>query len=449
MGAPLPQSSNSAGEAEHLSADAARIVDAAASDRVLVFGSPPPEGRDLDLLVREPEERSVAPRLAAEGFERRGAQWARFRDCTAVGVDLVAAAEWRLPADELAALFGEAVPLEGYENLVAAAPHHALLVAARRISRSGAYGERLRGRVDEIATRTPSAWEEARRRAPAWNAEEALDRLRELHDTRAVPGAAARLRAIAERASSSPARGRGARRALRRLARRPAIVALSGLDGAGKSFQATRLADELEQLGLRAAVVWPSASNVMYQANPALKRVLRGVLAALGRSPDAASGSARATVSGDGDGGPAEEEIPRQVAPVAHALATVVAVVQAWSFRRGARRAARGADVVIYDRYTLDSVVYLRHRWGQGRGLALQSRLIRWLSRTPDLAFLLVVAPVVAYARKRDFPLDNLRERAQLYRELHATLGVTRLDGERPRGELCAEIARAAWLRVG
>ena len=61
------------------------------------------------------------------------------------------------------------------------------------------------------------------------------------------------------------------------------------------------------------------------------------------------------------------------------------------------------------------------------------------VARRPDVAFFLDVAPEVAYARKRDFPLENLRERAALYRALDAPLGCTRLDGERPREELCGE----------
>jgi thymidylate kinase len=433
----------------------ALIVDRAVADRVLVFGSPPPEGRDLDVLAREPERRALAPALAREGFEQRGAQWVRFRGCTAVAVDLVAAAEWRLPADELAALFEEAVPLSDFEHLVVPAPHHALLIVARRVSRSGAYGDRLRSRVDEIASRAPSAWEEARQRAPAWRAASSLARLRALHDSGARPGAAARIRALGERAATTTTPRRGARAALRRLTKRPAIVALSGLDGAGKSFQAARLAGSLEQLGLEAAVVWPAATNVIYQANPAVKRVLRRMLAVIGRPPKPTSGFSpgdppshepRRDGAAEGAG---EEPLPSQIAPVAHALALVVALVQPWSFRRGARRSARGAEVVIFDRYALDSVVYLRHRWGRGRTLRLQSLMIPALSRTPDVAFLLEVAPDVAYERKPEFPLDNLRERGRLYHELYAKLGVIRLDGERPRDELCAVIAREVWRRVG
>ena len=101
--------------------------------------------------------------------------------------------------------------------------------------------------------------------------------------------------------------------------------------------------------------------------------------------------------------------------------------------------------MIIFDRYALDAVAYLRHRWGHGRAFPIQSALIRLLTRRPDVAFFLDVAPEVAYARKRDFPLENLRERAALYRALDAPLGCTRLDGECPREELCGEIARAVW----
>ena len=55
-------SSNSAGGYGHPDAlGVARMVDAAAADRVLVFGSPPPEGRDLDLLARESEKKALCP----------------------------------------------------------------------------------------------------------------------------------------------------------------------------------------------------------------------------------------------------------------------------------------------------------------------------------------------------------------------------------------------------
>src|SRR5207302_61771 len=79
---------------------------------------------------------------------------------------------------------------------------------------------------------------------------------------------------------------------------------------------------------------------VMFQANPALKRRLFGVLRVLGRADESAPQRADADTNTDattyGDAA-AQEPLPPQPAPVAHALALVVALVQAWSFRRGAR----------------------------------------------------------------------------------------------------------------
>ncbi|MGI9020530.1 MAG: hypothetical protein ACR2G3_07465, partial [Solirubrobacterales bacterium] len=168
--------------------DLARTVDEAAGGRVVVFGSPPPEGRDLDLLVRAAQERSIASRLAADGLRRRGIQWAAFRDCGAVGVDLVPTSSWRLPEAELASLFDEAEVLPGFRRLAAPAPHHAVLIAARRVARAGVYEDRLRERIEAILAGAPSAWEEAALRAPAWEAEAALDSLRRLDAGEAAPG---------------------------------------------------------------------------------------------------------------------------------------------------------------------------------------------------------------------------------------------------------------------
>ncbi|MGI9020974.1 MAG: hypothetical protein ACR2G3_09730, partial [Solirubrobacterales bacterium] len=243
--------------------------------------------------------------------------------------------------------------------------------------------------------------------------------------------------------ASPPERRRAVARTARRWAGRPAIVALSGLDGAGKSFQAVRLQATLERLGHQAVVVWPPASNVIFQGNPALKRRLLALLKALGRAPE----TEPAPPASDGE--PSVDPLPRQSAPVAHALAFVVALAHVWAFRRGRTAAGRRVDVIIYDRYALDSIVYLRHRWGHGRAFRLQSALVHRLARRPAHALFLDIPPDVAYARKQDFPIDNLQERAELYHELHAQLAVRRLDGKRAREDLCSEIAGAVWEGLG
>jgi hypothetical protein len=79
---------------------AANLVDTASPGRVLVFGSPPGPGRDLDLLIRTAELTPVAEALAAAGFRSRNDEWVRFRESTAEAVDLVPAARraggWQL-----------------------------------------------------------------------------------------------------------------------------------------------------------------------------------------------------------------------------------------------------------------------------------------------------------------------------------------------------------------
>ena len=51
-----------------------------------------------------------------------------------------------------------------------------------------------------------------------------------------------------------------------------------------------------------------------------------------------------------------------------------------------------------------------------------------------------------AYARKAEqYSLEDLTRQARLYREEAEHLGARTLDGERPREELCAEIAEEVW----
>src|SRR5919197_1977040 len=111
----------------------ADAIDAQLDASVLVFGSPPPGGRDLDLLARPAEEGGLRAWLEREGFFERAGEWVRFRDCGAESLDLVPLAAWGLPADAADALFAEAVPIPGFQWLVRPAPRHLLLVLPRRL----------------------------------------------------------------------------------------------------------------------------------------------------------------------------------------------------------------------------------------------------------------------------------------------------------------------------
>src|SRR3954451_21369356 len=124
---------------------AAELVDAAARERVLVLGPFPPEGRDLDLVTRRAARDDIVAALGADGFLPRGPglspprrwveQWVKFGGGTAYAVDIHSAERWGVPNEEVAALFDEGLPIDGMARLVRCAPHHVLLLTARRLAR--------------------------------------------------------------------------------------------------------------------------------------------------------------------------------------------------------------------------------------------------------------------------------------------------------------------------
>jgi len=397
------------------------MVDAASPEPVLVFGSLPPEGRDLDLLARPAAEKAIADALAGQGLLRRGAQWAFFGQGKAFGIELVPAESWRLPAAELERLFAEATPLPGARMLVEPAPHHALLIAARK--GGGRLDAKLRTRVARQLERDSGAWDAAGASARPWHAERALAGLRRAYE-RPVEQAPTRTRL------------RGLRSALA-TAGSGHVISLSGLDGAGKSSQAEAVAQGLAELGIPAAVLWtPFASNRSLRLLAApVKRLLGRKSADSGEPPSlvARPGSDRA------GGGPLG-------ACVAHGWATVVAVTNGLAQRRASLPHLLRGRIVIFDRYTLDSAVHLRYLYGESRRFRFQNALIGALSPKPLRAYFLDVPPETVVSRKPiQYELDHVRRQARLYREEHERRGVTRLDGERPREDLSAEILADVW----
>src|SRR2546421_9107163 len=141
---------------------------------VLVFGSLPPAGRDLDLLARSNEQEVLAAWLEREGFLERGGEWVRFHDCGVESLDLVPVSAWGLGA-EASELIGEALPIPGFERLVRPAPRHMLLILARRLAEgNGRMPHKHRNRIADALSEDASAWEGARASAAAWRGERAL-----------------------------------------------------------------------------------------------------------------------------------------------------------------------------------------------------------------------------------------------------------------------------------
>jgi thymidylate kinase len=396
----------------------ADIADAAAPGRVLVFGSLPGAGRDLDLLARDGDLTPIPDALVREGFRNRGDEWVRFNGGSADAIDLVPASAWGLPQQELDDLFTQARPIAGHERLVRPAPHHSLLVLARLTGTAGPLPDKRRRRIEAALAEEPDAWLRARELAPAWGLRAELEELERSFRDRSRP----RLRIPRPR--------------------RPRVIALSGIDGSGKSSQARLLRDTLERLGYEAAVEWAP-----FGQNAWLDRLAGPVKRLLAHSRRFRAGETERDTGLERTSGTVLRE---RSAAVNQAWATVVAFANALSQLQTIARHTRRGRVVVYDRYALDSTVQLRFRYGRNASFALQRRLIGLLAPRPLAAFYLDIPPATSLDRKDDrWTLADLEEQARLYREEYERQGVVRLDGLRPREELAAEIGEAVWRALG
>ena len=132
------------------------------------------------------------------------------------------------------------------------------------------------------------------------------------------------------------------------------------------------------------------------------------------------------------------------------AWVAIIALVHARTQRRTLRPHLRAGRVVIRDRYVLDASVQLDEVYGEGRSTGLPGRILRRLCPAPAAAFWIDVDPDTAYARKpEEFTAAELAEHRARYAAAQQLLGVARVDGTRAPDEVCAQLARAAWDRLG
>jgi len=214
---------------------------------------------------------------------------------------------------------------------------------------------------------------------------------------------------------------------------RTRVIALSGLDGAGKSSQSRALSDRLHAQGPQVHVYWlPLGHN-------RVQRALRRWIRRFARAPrrDGAPVRSRDAAPVPPAGARAAEHGPLRV----HAWVLFVALSCVLSYRLAlARHAARGR-VLVFDRYVLDAIAQIRYFYGPERRFAFQTWLLRVLSPRPIYAYLLDVPASTALARKQEqFGLEELQLQADLLREEAARLGIRCLDGEQPHERLLHEI---------
>ncbi|GAB2754929.1 hypothetical protein GCM10027020_03860 [Nocardioides salsibiostraticola] len=408
-------------------------VDALLSAPVVVLGSLPPEGRDLDLLVPVSLMTQVGATLREHGWSANGDAFVRFADNTAYAVDLFPLERW-LPSDAARQqLLRDATTLPGYHHLLAPSPAHRLLLLAHRFDLGMIVDER---RATRLAAYDADDWNRARDQATQWGLTGSLERLhRAAGEPIHVP-------------SRLSARGR---------ARRPArVISLSGLDGAGKSTQAEHLCRALMALGYDAEVAWTKLGRdpVLDRVSAPVKSTLT-VLARLRGRPDAGadqpqpeppdeSGEVRNHPGGPRPAPDSGSRARARSPLLSWGWSCVVAVANARTHRRYAR--VRRGTVLICDRYALDSAAHLRYRYPAAGTFALQRRLIVRLSPAPRAAFFLDVSPSAARARKPEqYTTRDLARLRGLYLEESSRQAVTVVDGERPESELAAALAEQTW----
>src|SRR5215204_2035728 len=144
-----------------LLAAAAAAIDAELPERALVYGSGPPDWRDLDLIVSPTSAKAASGALTRAGYIQRRSTWARFAECSVGVVELLPQERLRLGASDLAALLEEAEPLPGLRRIVVPSPHDALTILASRLASVRKLEPRHRERIARILHDDPKAWERA------------------------------------------------------------------------------------------------------------------------------------------------------------------------------------------------------------------------------------------------------------------------------------------------
>ncbi len=206
------------------------------------------------------------------------------------------------------------------------------------------------------------------------------------------------------------------------------MIALSGVDGSGKSTQVKLLQERFRGLHKNSKRVW-------CRWRPITSLPLLIILRRLGY----------AEVHPTSSIGFVETRIPRNgglaflwstLTQIDNFVKTGAMVVIPLMLGR----------TVICDRYVLDLMVEgMADLKDSPESKRLSFKLLRFLPR-PQQAFLVRVDPRVAFERKPDMPtLSHFRARAELYNELAGDLGVEVLDGSLSPEAIHDEI----WRRIG
>ena len=382
-----------------------------------------------DLYVGAGDLVAVHECLRGVGLTLAGTTWAGVVDGRVNAVRPSTHAQWQ----ELCA------DLTPGRALTAPSPAHVLLLSAERLVTDDAVESQVLGSIAAHAVaESPESWRAALRRGLDWGLWRAL-----AHLERAMAGATVTAR---DRSDARRELERARHHDLRVKPSTPLVIALSGVDGAGKSLQARQLAAALSAAGAPAAVEWGrvAADRRLDAIALPVAAVASRVSRRSARSVEAAP--ARAAVV------PEARVAARQMRERSRLVGLVwpylVVLLTITSQRRVTRLHRAQGRSVIHDRYVLDAVTQLRDDYRVRAGTFARAALRR-LAPRPAVAVLLVVSPEVALARKQEqYDLDDLKRIHAGYLEAAKQLAVAQVDGERDPAVITAELFGLAWAAL-
>jgi thymidylate kinase len=214
------------------------------------------------------------------------------------------------------------------------------------------------------------------------------------------------------------------------------IIVLMGLDGSGKTLQASILAEWLAYKGEKAEVVWMRGES--YITAPLIrlgKAFLKGP---------------REKKRGEGIADPvpyakytrSKESMFKN--PVLRSVWRSCTLIDHYiSFRKAIGRLGGDVGIVILDRYVYDTLTDIDSAFGSGgreTEKLLNSRLFRLFPK-PDIVVFLEVPPEVCMTRKDDIPsLEYLESRHPVYRIIAERVGARTVDATKSVEEVQADI---------